>query len=291
MAEEHQPGLQGRLRASIARQWTREEALAEVSKRSFAFVGLSTALRSDREIVRAAVSGNGFILQFAAEALKSDRDIVLAALSNNGMALQWAAESLRADREIVLAAVSQCGSALQYAQRQLQNDRQVVLAAVSQRGDALVYAAEEFRRDREIVLAAASGGDRCGLRFADTSLLGDDSFAVEARQSYYFFRVTSLSGCSCILPIHVREVADSLEALGPEGGYIIYQHLLVGAGDMLGVSISPDKPSRSGTLLFGAEEVSGDPFLKDWPGSPAPGACVEYQLVKSKRARRVPRPD
>mmetsp|Transcript_31035 Transcript_31035/g.56698 ORF Transcript_31035/g.56698 Transcript_31035/m.56698 type:complete len:290 (-) Transcript_31035:43-912(-) len=285
MANEQQSGLQrsrisqaGRLRASIAKQRRRRKrALAKVSFDGLALQWLAKDLRSDRQIVLAAVSNSGSALEWAAKALRSDQEIVLAAVSTFGYALRFAAKALMSDRKIVLAAVSNCGFALQFAKEQLKSDREVVLAAVSESGFALVFASSELKRDREIALAAARGGRAGdhGLLHADDSLLEDDSFAVEARQSYYSFRVVALSGRTCLVPLHCSEVV----ALSARD---IYEHLMCEARAKLGMgTVEPGEE----TLLFGAEEVSGNCEVEHWPGSPAPGGVVEYQLVRTKRAR------
>jgi len=310
LAKEQQLGMQrtkipqqGHIRASIAKQWRRRKrALAEVSRNGLALRRLAKDLRRDSKIVLAAVSNNSLALEWAAKALRRDREIVLAAVSECGYALQWAAETfrsdrpivraavstfgcsllwatdaLRGDREIVMAAVSNCGTALEFAEGQLKSDREVVLAAVSESGFALVFASSELKRDREIALAAARGGRAGdhGLLHADDSLLEDDSFAVEARQSYYSFRVVALSGRTCLVPLHCSEVV----ALSARD---IYEHLMCEARAKLGMgTVEPGEE----TLLFGAEEVSGNCEVEHWPGSPAPGGVVEYQLVRTKRAR------
>jgi len=124
------------------------------------------------------------------------------------------------------------------------------------------------------VLAATSRPDEKGLQYADDSLLEDDSFAVEARRMYCFCRVASLSGRTCIVPLDW----DSVEANGPVD---VYEYLLSEAGVKLGMgTLLPGE----GTLLFGREEVSRNHAVKDWPGSPAQSAIVNYQLVNSNRA-------
>jgi len=80
----------------------------------------------------------------------------------------------------------------------LKSDREVVLAAVSQDGKALEYAATELQSDRKVVLAAVST-DMNALLFAGDDLLHDASFAVEARQRCFFFKIITLAGLSCIV--------------------------------------------------------------------------------------------
>jgi len=102
-----------------------------------------------------------------------------------------------------MAAVSQWGLALEYAAEELQCDREIVMAAVSQEGGALQHANLELRSDREIVTAATSQ-HYFALLYAADALLEDERFAVKARQCFHFFKITTLSGQSCIVAEFVR---------------------------------------------------------------------------------------
>jgi len=102
------------------------------------------------------------------------------------------------------------------------------------------------------------------LQQAGEELLEDESFAVQARQGFYFFKITSLSGQSCIL-VEAR---------------LSYGVLLRRACERLGMPRSGDE-----SLLFGTELVPENNHVEEWPGRPAKGRLVEYQLIKSKRLR------
>eukprot|EP00971_Amphidinium_carterae_P077763 1537607-Amphidinium_carterae.1 len=314
---------QGLVRGSIAKQWRqkrRERVLADVSDYAYALQHFAKAFRSDREIVLAAVSRSGWSLQWAAKVLRRDRRVVVAAVSQDGAALRWAPMVFRGDREIVLVATSQFGPALRWASKELRSDRKLVLgvvskygqslewaeeasrsdreivfAAVSDNGSALQWASQALRDDREIVLAAvakfapsihwasqALKNDReiisaavsnkslgsCTLMHAGDNILEDESFQVEARKCWYFIKILALSGISCIVAL-----CDS---------DIVFAHgaVLRRACGRLGIALSADL-----ILVHGTEIVSESSRLEDWPGSPRRGIMVEYQMIKSKRAR------
>jgi len=247
-----------------------EIALAAVLQNGHALCAVSEAFKSDYDIVLAAVSQQGWALQSASEEMRGNRQVVLAAVSQNGkgQVLGQAAEELRSDHEIVLAAVSSYGQALDYAADALKSNQEIVLAAVSNQGWAIQYAADSLKDDRRVV-AAAVAQETTTLQAASDRLLEDESFAVDARRSFYFFRIIA-SGRSCVLLVHIGE--------GDEVNNDDY--LLRESCSRLGVPHSSDA-----ALLYGTEAVPKESPLRDWPGPPSIGIAIEYQLVGSKRAR------
>mmetsp|Transcript_42231 Transcript_42231/g.76541 ORF Transcript_42231/g.76541 Transcript_42231/m.76541 type:complete len:206 (+) Transcript_42231:116-733(+) len=194
--------------------------------------------------------------------LRSDRRIALSMVAEDGLEIAWVAAELTRDREIALAAVMQNGCALQYTV-ELSSDDEVVRTAVSQNGLALQYAAEELRQNREIVLVALSQNPLALLYAADT-LLDDDSFAVEARQIYFLFKVIALSGRSCTVP------------LNPLLGRQSKQCLLRESCNKLGIDYTGYEE-----LVYGCKSVPESVDISLWPGSPCLGRVLEYQLVRS----------
>mmetsp|Transcript_50224 Transcript_50224/g.92787 ORF Transcript_50224/g.92787 Transcript_50224/m.92787 type:complete len:315 (+) Transcript_50224:72-1016(+) len=239
-----------------------EIVLAAVSKDGRALQFAAGELRNNHAIVLAAVSNEGRALRFASEELKNNPEVVLAAVSNNGNSLQYAAAEVRGTPEIVKAAVSKWGLALQFASVELKNHAQIVFTAVSSRGWALQYASEELRSNHEIVLAAVANNVQA-LRFAADTLLEEEAFAVDARKNFFLFKITALSGRSCILVLKDQDSTMLLDACCWKLGM---------------------ERSGSETLLYGAEEVT-DRNTQPWPGAPCKGAVIEYQLVRSKRPR------
>eukprot|EP00971_Amphidinium_carterae_P275268 5461642-Amphidinium_carterae.1 len=82
-----------------------------------------------------------------------------------------------------------------------------MLAVVLVDGEKLKYVPEQFRDNRAIVSAAVS----CrpwALQFAADTLLQDETFAVQARQSFYFFSVVTLSGRSCCVALEDLNYAN-----------------------------------------------------------------------------------
>eukprot|EP00971_Amphidinium_carterae_P018333 361640-Amphidinium_carterae.1 len=136
-----------------------------------------------------------------------------------------------------------------------------MLAVVLVDGEKLRHVPEQFRDNRAIVAAAVSSRP-WALHFASDTLLQDDTFAVEARQSFYFFSVVTLSGRSCCV---------ALEDLGYQDPRRI---VLERACERL-------QMQRTGKelLLHGSETVPDHNDVQRWPGSPAPGRTVELQLV------------
>mmetsp|Transcript_6573 Transcript_6573/g.11425 ORF Transcript_6573/g.11425 Transcript_6573/m.11425 type:complete len:204 (+) Transcript_6573:70-681(+) len=198
-----------------------------------------------------------------AQRLSQVRKRWLVAASRSGLsALSACPEELRKDRAFVMAVVSQDGDALHFASPELRSDRQVAMAAVSNRGWALEWVAAELRSDRHVVMAAVAQ-DKHALTYAGDDLLEDVSFAVEARQRFYFFKITTLAGRSCTL------------ACKNPGDFKLLQL----ACQKLGMEYTANE-----TLLYGAEVVPQDVTVENWPGSPTRGsALVEYQLVKSQQ--------
>mmetsp|Transcript_42326 Transcript_42326/g.76787 ORF Transcript_42326/g.76787 Transcript_42326/m.76787 type:complete len:189 (+) Transcript_42326:41-607(+) len=158
---------------------------------------------------------------------------------------------------------------LQTASDEEKKDRELVLHAVSKNGHALQFAAPELKRDRTVVLAAVAQ-DPLALEHAGAELLEDEEFAVEARKLFYFFRIISLAGRATVVALDAATA--SLGALG----------LMAKSGSKIGIRCTGDT-----TLLFGTMEVPNDSKeVETWPGSPKLGGpIVEYQLIKSKRAR------
>mmetsp|Transcript_48167 Transcript_48167/g.112671 ORF Transcript_48167/g.112671 Transcript_48167/m.112671 type:complete len:244 (-) Transcript_48167:62-793(-) len=221
-------------------------------------------LQTDHASVLVAVSQDGRALQDACSELQSDRTIVLAAVSQDGRALHFAADELRSDREIVLAAVTQDGAALQYASSELLSDRTIVLAAVSQYGPALSYAADELRSDQAIVVAAIAQDARA-LQHADEMFLEDATFAPEARDRLFLFHLVALSGRSC----YISFPSDLYDYAGCLKNYVMDE-----ACRKLDI-----QPGRANVMLHGEEIVPDGLAVPAWPGSPAPGKLVTYQLV------------
>jgi len=226
------------------------------SSRSFAGIG---KIQIDRKCALATVSKRGCALEFATNDVKGDRDIVLAAISECVFALEYAADALKGDREFILAACSKSGFALQFAVEELKNDREVVLTAVSRNGYALEWAADYLKSDAEIVCTAVAEYRRA-LRFAADEFLEDETFEVEARKEFFFFKITTLSGRSCTVAMDKWNdkrllISTACKKLGMK---------LIG----------------SEVLLYGDEFVQDESTVPDFPGSPAAGAVVQYQLVR-----------
>eukprot|EP00971_Amphidinium_carterae_P174491 3458992-Amphidinium_carterae.1 len=162
-------------------------------------------------------------------------------------------------------AVAQDGAALEFAAEPLKSDREIVLTAVANDGRALKFAAEPLKSDREIVLTAVAYSN-FPLHNADVlvhaadALLEDESFAVEARERLYFFKVIALSGRSCIIPWPCNRL------LRP-------QSLISVICRKLGLQSTGRE-----MLLFGDAVVPED-VDEDSPGCPRPGKLVQYQLV------------
>mmetsp|Transcript_59070 Transcript_59070/g.109152 ORF Transcript_59070/g.109152 Transcript_59070/m.109152 type:complete len:274 (-) Transcript_59070:172-993(-) len=216
-------------------------------------------LRRDQEVVLAAVVRDGHALEYAAEELKRDRLVVLAAVVQDANALRYAGEALKSDHQIVLMAVTQDGDTLEYASADLRNDRKIVSTAVRGSGQALEFAGEELKRDQDIVLMAVAQ-DPISLHHAADSLLWDESFAVEARMRHYFFKITALSGQSCIAAVEflygpgiLRQCCSKL--LGWES-------------------------TGSEVFVHDSEMVTPSSLSADSPGGPARGKLVEYQLIR-----------
>mmetsp|Transcript_38211 Transcript_38211/g.85972 ORF Transcript_38211/g.85972 Transcript_38211/m.85972 type:complete len:232 (+) Transcript_38211:1-696(+) len=216
---------------------------------------------SERQIALQLVIADGMALGGLATVFQSDHAIVLAAVERDGLALQHAANELRSDHQIVMKAVSEDGNALQFAANALRNDTEIVLAAVAQDGSALEHAAEELRCDRSFALSAAAL-DSSALEFVSPHLLDDPRFAVKAREEVCLFRVTTMSGRACY-------VSWPALVTGMKGRSTVLQDTC----RKLGMSHTGFE-----NLLFGDEFVPDD-SVKDWPGAPAPGKTVEYQLV------------
>lgn len=224
----------------------------------------------DREVLLAAVAVEGEALAYAMGPLTSDREIVLLAVSSCGDSLQHASKELRNDREIAMAAVSNDGCALDYVTEELKHDTEIVMAAIAQSGWALEFAGEEFRNDRSVVLAAIAE-DPQALRKASEDILKDDSFAAEARQSMYFFRITAMSGRECMLASDDEddlELADGIRSL-----------LLMKSCAQLGLSFTGYE-----TLVHSTDIVPEHACICQWPGAPKRGAITDYQLVASYKA-------
>mmetsp|Transcript_13939 Transcript_13939/g.25724 ORF Transcript_13939/g.25724 Transcript_13939/m.25724 type:complete len:182 (+) Transcript_13939:2-547(+) len=173
-----------------------------------------------------------------------------------GYMLQQLEKALRRERDIVLRAVNQCGDALKYAAKQFRRDEEIVFAAVSQDGEALKYASEALRNNRRIASAAVLQYPKA-LRFASDSLLEDETFAAEERGQFMFFKIITLSGRSCIV---------ACRSLNKE-------KLLKKCCERLAMAREGQE-----SLLYGAATVPDVGI--DWPGSPAKGQVVQYQLVR-----------
>eukprot|EP00971_Amphidinium_carterae_P326564 6457434-Amphidinium_carterae.1 len=212
---------------------------------------------SEKEDWLRRVEGDAGELQDAPEELKGDQDVVLAAVARDGMALQWAAEELKADRDIVLAAVAEDGRALRWAAELLKSSKDIVLVAVAQDGWALESAVEALKNDREVVLTAVQQ-HAIALKHAADALLEDESFAVDARKLLFFFKVTALSGRSCIIADH----------------YIDKHGLMRKSCDKLNL-----QQTETMSLLFGDVDVPEGNLHEDSPGCPRKGKLVEYQLI------------
>mmetsp|Transcript_13174 Transcript_13174/g.24313 ORF Transcript_13174/g.24313 Transcript_13174/m.24313 type:complete len:268 (+) Transcript_13174:121-924(+) len=256
----------------------KQELLKKLSEGDIdAFCFAERALQCDREVLLAAISVDGDLVTYGSASQKRDRDIILAAVSKNGEAIQHAAKELMSDRDLALVAVSQSGDALAHVAEEFTHDREIVLAAIAQSGWALAYAAEEFKNDKDIVLAAISS-EPTALQAAAEVLLEDTAFAIEARQAVYFFRITTLSGRSCMV---AADDEDDLEL-----AYGVLSFLIIDVCAKLGL-----EPTGTETLVHGVDIVSRDTCIHDWPGSPTRGAVTDYQLIiKAKGSSRIQMP-
>mmetsp|Transcript_63343 Transcript_63343/g.117836 ORF Transcript_63343/g.117836 Transcript_63343/m.117836 type:complete len:92 (-) Transcript_63343:35-310(-) len=88
--------------------------------------------------------------------------------------------------------------------------------------------------------------------------------------------MTALSGQSCTVAEVIQLEADQSWRASSSFGHSIVKK----ACQKLGIA-----NDGCVTLLYGAEVVPVQADPKDWPGSPSPGAVIEYQLVRSKQAR------
>mmetsp|Transcript_12450 Transcript_12450/g.28199 ORF Transcript_12450/g.28199 Transcript_12450/m.28199 type:complete len:187 (+) Transcript_12450:129-689(+) len=149
--------------------------------------------------------------------------------------------------------------ALELAAEEAKRDHATVLAAVLEDGRALQHAAAELQGNRDIVSAAVEQNEHV-LEFAADALLEDETFAVEAREWYYFFRIVALSGRSCCIALHLF-CADK-------------RTLLEESCRKLGI----DRTDRQ-VLLLGSDLVPDNTDIPDWPGAPALGVITDYQLV------------
>eukprot|EP00971_Amphidinium_carterae_P164549 3262220-Amphidinium_carterae.1 len=255
---------------------SKQLAIERVKENGLELKHLAEELRSDRDIVSTAVRQNPLALKHAAAAMRRERDIVLDAVSQHGYALAYAAEELRRDRGVALTAVRQFGHALECAADELKADREIVLAAVSQAGVALEWAAEELKRDRHVVLAAIAQ-DHGALEFAADNLLeaiangalvefpADETLAAEVRECFYFFKVVTLSGRSCVValwgpPHPLYGVANKSELLRHSCKKLGLEH------------------NGSEKLVYGSELVPDTDVSRSWPGSPSLGSLITYQL-------------
>mmetsp|Transcript_51008 Transcript_51008/g.119285 ORF Transcript_51008/g.119285 Transcript_51008/m.119285 type:complete len:252 (+) Transcript_51008:59-814(+) len=244
----------------------KQEILARLSKGEIeAFYYTEPVLQCDRQLLLAAVIVEGYALAYATPAHRCDREIVLRAVSSNGTALQHASSQLAADREIALAAVRQNGAALEYVDEELTHDREIVMIAIADCGWALSFAADEFRQDRDMVLAAIAHDPQV-LQTAAEVILEDATFAIGARQSLYFFRISLMSGRSCTVALDDddnSELADGVRSL-----------LLMECCSKLGLEFRGKE-----VLVHGVEIVPNFTCIHAWPGSPLRGSVTEFQLV------------
>jgi len=262
----------------------RETLLVAVTKSSTSLKHAPEEMKDDREVTLIAVANNGYALQYASEGMKNNLEVVMTACANNGYALQWASEDMKNNLEVVMTAIAKYSGSLQYASAEMRGNHQVVLKAVAKHGRALQYALEELRSNCEIVWTAvgedghalqyaseevqnnpeivlkAVAQDAFALQYASYSLLEDESFAVEARMRHYFFKITALSGQSCIAAVEflygpgiLRQCCSKL--LGWES-------------------------TGSEVFVHDSEMVTPSSLSADSPGGPARGKLVEYQLIR-----------
>mmetsp|Transcript_55074 Transcript_55074/g.101956 ORF Transcript_55074/g.101956 Transcript_55074/m.101956 type:complete len:237 (-) Transcript_55074:20-730(-) len=235
-------------------------------------------MQSEKEQALERVSGNGLRLADVAPEFRSDPEVVLAAIEQNGLALQHASPEMRGDIQLVTAAVKKNGLALAFASEEARGDREVVETALTEDFRALQHAAASLRGHPDIVMAAVARNFRA-LEYADDSLLQDQTFAVEARKRFYWFKVVALSGNSCFIAIEPPDTSDYDDDY--DADYDDQRETLL------------DKCCRrlgivrcgSQALLFGSELVSSSSSYAEivsWPGSPSLGKVVEYQLVASR---------
>eukprot|EP00971_Amphidinium_carterae_P165500 3280718-Amphidinium_carterae.1 len=195
---------------------------------------------------------NGHTLRWAVETCKANRETVLSVVQPTDSALESSrryngAIYSKADREIVLTAVMQDGTCLQWAEEPCRIDSEIVLAAVKKDGMSLQWAAESCRSDREVMLAAIAKS-KLALMHAAEELLEDSSFAAEAKQELFLFKVSLLSGCSTHVPVSVRNTFSLTEHIirarcrrfGLE--YSATMKLIHGSGDVPGVTPVRDFP-------------------------------------------------
>eukprot|EP00971_Amphidinium_carterae_P145208 2877115-Amphidinium_carterae.2 len=168
------------------------------------------------------------------------------------------------ERQKWLQLVAEDGFALRRVPDEMKSDRELVLTAVARDGFALECAAEELRNDRQVVLMAVAE-NVWALQYAADALLEDESFAVEAREQCFFFKITTLAGRSCM-------IACTPEQLGMGQ---------LGQDDLLVESCYKLSLQRTGkeVLLFENTPVPDGPIGEDFPGRPSLGKVVEYQLV------------
>mmetsp|Transcript_22182 Transcript_22182/g.40821 ORF Transcript_22182/g.40821 Transcript_22182/m.40821 type:complete len:181 (+) Transcript_22182:119-661(+) len=158
-----------------------------------------------------------------------------------------------------VCATESAAAALEFAAEEVKRNYAFVLAAVLEDGRALQHAALELQGNREIVTAAVEQNEHV-LQFAADVLLEDVTFAVEAREWYYFFKIVALSGRSCCIAMHLF--------------YADKKTLLEESCRKLGI----DRTDRQ-VLLLGSDLVPDNTDVPDWPGTPSLGAITEYQLL------------
>ena len=137
--------------------YTKEEALALVTKDGRDLKLLSVVFKKDKEIVYAAVKQNPYEgLKYADASFKSDSKLMFMAVASNGYALCMANENLRKNKELVLAAINakkHSSEVLRCADKSFRKDKEVVLAFIKKNpSKAYHWLDSSLKKDKHIVL-------------------------------------------------------------------------------------------------------------------------------------------
>mmetsp|Transcript_2507 Transcript_2507/g.4312 ORF Transcript_2507/g.4312 Transcript_2507/m.4312 type:complete len:221 (+) Transcript_2507:48-710(+) len=162
-----------------------------------------------------------------------------------------------AEKQRALKKVKGDGLLLKDVPSHLKADRDVVMAAVKDHGGALRFAAEHLKSDRKIVSAAVNCFSPGAFAACADALKEDETFEVEARKEFYWFRIVPPSGLSFMVHkynLDLKEVLYTCER-------------------RLGIHFK-----GTASLLYGTEIVPNEEGAH-WPGAPRMGAVVEYKLV------------
>jgi len=121
--------------------WSRDHAMAVVTKDSLNLAMLPMLYKNDPDICRVAVRKFGYALKHASPGMQSDKEVVALACRNWARAIQFASDALKDDRIFIINIVKQnppsSADALQYASDNVKNDKAAVIAAVEAHGRAM----------------------------------------------------------------------------------------------------------------------------------------------------------